>query len=332
MTIFDLPSGYYRQLRRQNIYTSKHIALVLLTTLLGISSMIGSSTKFHYLLNRIWVMSSYVPWHRRRRNLICQVNSHPLRTMYQLPVHDRCVFRYATLAKLIGTMCWCLVRIFHGIHITEIQAVLCNFNPSVPRPVRMCDDMWKHEHIKDATKFINSIIPATEYHDITAYVTLFVGVFYCSQNRICTLEENMWTSEVMLVCSMFSGFRNDTEIQYVDLIYENAAQERAIHESIEVIYKLYRHRWTSQYFGRRLYTFTSFLQSFFDRWLWLPALPENSQSEHLRKTNSHTSRCSSDYHPCSNKWQSIKFTIARYYNLTWYIHKGFGLSVILRAW
>lgn len=76
------------------------------------------------------------------------------------------------------------------MHITVIQAVLCNTNPIITRLVCKEDEDSKRQmYINDVMKFINDVEPRPEDPDIFAYVCMFVGAVYKNQSLISTLDD-----------------------------------------------------------------------------------------------------------------------------------------------
>lgn len=125
----------------------------------------------------------------------------------------------------------------HVLHVTEIQAVLCNVKASVPRHVKIPERGQRpHELITDVSKFIDSFVQREDDVDVKTYVALSIGAVYFYQERIAIDEDIQALSIKNVLLSMFKGCRNETELRYVDLINENAADKTAIHKSIACIF------------------------------------------------------------------------------------------------
>lgn len=77
--------------------------------------------------------------------------------------------------------------------------------------------MNKHLQIKDIEQFIYKLTPSVDDPNINAYVDMFVCFLYRNQHRIACLYENNCLSVVILVSSMFSEFRNECDVLYMDV-------------------------------------------------------------------------------------------------------------------
>lgn len=197
--------------------------------------MIGTTKKLNYVLNRLGVISSYDTLHRLRTKSHWTRKISPPEYNETASVSRSMRFSVDNLDEsnthgvlVHWTDC-------HIMHITAIQVIICNVKPAIPRLVRLeFGEEGKERDVADVMKFINEMTRGCGDPDIDASASLFVGIVYQHQVWIFTLDKKSLTSIFRLVSSMFSGFRNETEICYVDLIDESSAQKTEMHKSIAV--------------------------------------------------------------------------------------------------
>lgn len=221
----------------RNRYADSHGPLSLL---LGMASLVESSTKLHYVMNRLGVTPSYEAVDVVRKKLMAKAEISENGTLAELPQHDMAVFAIDNLDQSNNHGITVKGRTKHGLHITAIQAVLCNVNAPVHRPIIIRDDdRNRHTKLVDANKFITQLVPVADDPDINAYVAMFIGAVYRYQHRIATDDTNEAMSVTRLLMSLFEGYRNKCDVKYVDVIDDNAARKTAIQKSISRIYDIY---------------------------------------------------------------------------------------------
>lgn len=204
-----------------------------LTLRLGMTAMVGGTTKVHYILNRLGLVPSYDTIYRIRKKICNEVASHPRGTMRDLPRHVVAIFAVDNLDQTNQHGLTIKGQTVHGLHITAIKAVLQNVNMPIPREIPVCrPNDRRHEKITDANEFVRGFIPGEDDPDINTYVAMFIGAVYRHQHRIATDDPRnaMYISNLLL--SLFEEFRNNNETPYADVIDENAGNKSEIHKSI----------------------------------------------------------------------------------------------------
>lgn len=99
--------------------------------------------------------------------------------MEVIPRHDVAVFSVDNLdqTNLHGLMV--KSRGYHCLHITAVQAVLCNGSVPLQRKVclpSLCNQ--QDERITDREAFTDDFVPSKDYVDITEYIAMFIGAVY----------------------------------------------------------------------------------------------------------------------------------------------------------
>lgn len=212
---------------------------------------------------------SYDAVEKIRRKICSDMDRSEKGTLAKLSTHDLAVFVIDRLNQSSHHGLPVARRSNHGINFIAIQAVLCNANNSIIRPIYVQDgNSVRYTAIVNPTSFVDEFVPKEEDPDINAYIAMFIGAVYRYQHRLATENVEDAISIRQLLLSLFEGYRNDIEVRYVHILNENAAKKSAIHTIIERIYDMYgrqrrKEGYMTVFFGDQP-TFESLVWMFYD--------------------------------------------------------------------
>lgn len=138
------------------------------------SAIVGCTAKVHYILNGMGMSPSYDAVDQIRRRLCHKVMSSEKGTLADLQKNDEAVFAVDNLDQSNHHGLTITGKTVHGMHPTAIQAVMCNVQSTLHRPVRIREeDRQRHMKVVDARQFVDSLVTKEDDADINAYVAFF---------------------------------------------------------------------------------------------------------------------------------------------------------------